>query len=469
MKYFIILTLVICVPFSYADEVTNQDNSQKTITISECLDNAYKYNDQLKLAQEELDVLDIKKTEASRNLYPNIMAKAERTKGLAEPLHGIPGFREQSYGMQLNWAFFEGGRLKYINKQANLNVIMGRIKYRKTKIEVFYNILEAYTNVSRYLHHLKNFENAFREVDRLYSMSVKMYEKGNLSKKEFVSMQSQYNQAIYQIKTTKIDIDTNMWLLNDSMGFSTPLKTYPSSEINFVRKSIFLDECLNICEQNNPDIEIQKIMLRVNEYGEKVKSSYKWPKVTLDGFYGRSGGAYDSEDLKLREDYSLGVQLSQPFAMNTISANNVQQRTSPKVGQSTRSQSHTESASVSFLDTYKQKVEEKDAEFAQKQAVYNLAKAKTSCFSEVRKAFANYQKGLLQIENAKVDLDIAKKELDIAKLSLGDKSNIADLAGSVNKYAAALNAYVDAKAFYKLALAALDKAIGFERKFFDED
>ena len=455
--------------FLLSDEKKTENiTTPDTLNIKNALETTLKNNEQLKLVSQELTVLQSKLTESRRNIFPNISLKAEKTDGLAEARNGVPGFEEQSYTSQINWSIFEGGRITALFKQSKLNFFIGQLKYTKTKQELIYNTEEAYWNTARFMANLKNYESASKDVKNYFNMAKKMYASNNISKKEMLNTESQYNQAIYQIETTKKDIENQVWILAEAMGLDFPPKNYPDSNIPAEKLALDLEKCLALCDKFHPDILTQNLLIDVNKYSLKIKNSYKLPKLTVQGSYGKSGGAYNSEKLNLNEDYYAGLQLSQVFMLNTLSVSDINQKTSPKVGQSTVSESHTSSAQLSILDNYKQLSEKKEAELAYNQAVYNLKKTKFTVESEVRKTFTNYSKALLQIQNTQLEINILKQELDIAKVTLGtDKTNIADIATAINKYASGQAALSDAKVFYLISVAALKKAVGADDKIYN--
>jgi outer membrane protein TolC len=257
-----------------------------------------------------------------------------------------------------------------------------------------------------------------------------------------------------------------LWKWTEALGLAEPPTARPQVDIPFEEKEVSLDECLKLAADHNPDIQIQVLTQEASQYDLQTKNSYDWPKVELTGFYGRSGGAYDSEDLELREDYNFGIKLTQPIAWNSLALDGFNQKTSPKLGQSTLTESRTASGTFTFLDGYKAASEKREAVWRFHQAEFNLEKAKKDAASEVREAYYNYRKALAQVRNSQLDVDLAERELAIQKINLrDDKATLPDVAEARNKLVGSRVSMREARAFYLISLAALNKAVGVPDQF----
>jgi hypothetical protein len=90
-----------------------------------------------------------------------------------------------------------------------------------------------------------------------------------------------------------------------------------------------------------------------------------------------------------------------------------------------------------------------------------MVKTSATVASGVREAYFNYKKGLLQVNNAEIDYNLSQRELGITNVNLGDeKASISDAAQLTNKCASSKVALRDAKVFYLISLATLNRAVG---------
>jgi len=463
-------SLQLLVSAVYAQENLPESNSATStaqfIQMDDCQRQAFGNYQPLKLAQEEINVADAKALEAARELWPNLAAKGEYTKGAAVVELGTPGFTEESYGLQASYTIFQGGRLWATYKQADANLRIARLKYEKTRQDMIYQVTEAYWNLARAQANVGDYQDAFQEVSKYSTMAEKLHAFGTLMKKLMLAATSQKRQCEYQIQSCQADLEKFLWKWTEALGLAEPPTTRPQTDIPFEEKEINLDECLKMATEHNPEIQIQTLTLEASQYEKQTKTSYDWPKVELTGFYGRSGGAYESEVLELREDYNVGVKLTQPIAWNSLGLSGFSQKTSPKLGQSSLTESKTASGTFNFLDGYKSASEKQEATWRLHQAEFNLEKARKDVAAEVREAYFNYRKALAQVRNSQLDLDLAERELAIQKINLrDDKATLPDVAEARNKVTGSRVSMREARAFYLISLAALNKAVGVSDQF----
>jgi outer membrane protein TolC len=441
-------------------------SAEKALDLADCLQMATENYRPLQLAKEEIGVAEAKAAEAARELWPSLAAKGEYTRGAALVELGTPGFTEQSYGLQASYTLFQGGGLWATFRQADANLQIARLKYTQTQHEMMQQVTDATWNLARAQGALADYQDAQAEVAQYSGMAEKLHAKGVLMKKLYLSAVSQERQSAYQIQSAQADLDKYLWKWTEALGLAEPPLARPRTEMPFAEKEIRLEECLALASAHNPEIQIQRLSAEALRYELQAKHSYDWPKLELTGFYGRSGGAYDSEDLTLKEDYNFGVKLTQPLVWNTLGLSGFSQKTSPKLGQSTLTESRTATGTFSILDGYKAAAEKREADWRFHQAEYQREKAVRDVASEVREAYYNYRKAQAQVKNSQLDLDLAERELTIQKINLrDDKATLPEVAEARNKVAGARVAMREAQAFYGIALASLNKAIGLPEHF----
>ncbi len=444
----------------------NQAADEPVISLQESLAINEKNYVPLDLAREEIEVMHAKAAEAGRNLWPDFSAKGEYTKGAEVEELGTPGFEEKSYGFQLRHTLFKGGGIWAAYQQADANLRISRFKFQKVRQDVIYRVTEAYWNLARTRADLSDCQRGHEALMRYNHMAEKVYRDGVIDKRQLLATESQLNQSEYQYESAKVECEKFLWEWTAALGLDNPPDRRPPQSIPYQKLEIELKECLATALACHPEILMQETALQASGYDLKVKNSADWPKLELNGFYGRSGGAYQSETLELQEDYNITVKLTQTLAWNTLEISGFDQKTSPKLGQSTRTEARTVSTSLGFMDGYKAAAEKREAGLNRQEAEFKLKQARESVAAGVREAFYNYRKALIQIKNAQLDLDLNRKELAIKKINLRDsKATIDDVAKSRNELANAGTALREAKVFYLNSLAAVNRAIGKPGKY----
>jgi outer membrane protein TolC len=227
-----------------------------------------------------------------------------------------------------------------------------------------------------------------------------------------------------------------------------------------------LSECLKLAEEAHPDMIIQKKAMEAANMGAKAARSYYWPQLDINGSYGKSGGAFKGEKLNLMEDWQAGARMTLYFGGTSFGLSGLRQKTSPKLGQSSRTEIETVSSSVGLLDSFKNRSERKEAALTFHQAETQLKRTKMEVLNHVREAFAGYKKSVLQVRTAENDLALAKTEYSIAGIKDKYKeASIPEKAIARNKLAQAEAGLAEAQAHYAIAIAALNRAVGVADKF----
>jgi outer membrane protein TolC len=260
-----------------------------------------------------------------------------------------------------------------------------------------------------------------------------------------------------------------LWQWTAALGLNQPPDYRPAEDIpDGAVPAISVEECLGAAQGGHPDLLIQQKALEAARYGDKAARSLYWPMLSASGFYGRSGGAFKGETLELREDWNAGLQLSQYFGGNTANVNGQQVRTSPKIGQTTRTESKTISGTVGVMDGLRRVTEKKDAALTFHQAEVQMERTRMEVSNGVRESYANWKKALAGLKIAENELALAKTDHSIAGIKSAHREvPLSERAVSRNKLAAAEVAFADAQAGYQIAGAALSRAVG-DPDFFDK-
>ena len=438
----------------------------KQFSLLECLEMSGIHYQPMHIAETEIRVAESKALEAARNLWPTLSTKGEITHGAAIQELGTPGFREQSYGLQLNYTLFNGGQLWSTYQQADFQLQVSHLKYKKQFQEMIYQVAEAYWNLARIRDDVHDYKRSLKKVGRYHKMARQLYQQGIINKRILLATTANKNQVTYLLESAGAEEEKYYWEWLEALGVQTPIQGQVQSLAPSQPEDITLSSCISMAHEHHPELAIQGYLHKISELEQTIKHSGDWPKIELSGFYGRSGGAYNSEDLHLREDYNVNIKLTQQIAWNTISTSGFEQKTSPKLGQSSRTESRTVSAAINWLDGYKSAREKKEVELGVLQADYNQHKTLIKVEQQVREAYFNYKKAVSQIKHAETELDLYKRELAIHEINLRDKkATLSDMAEAQNKLIGSKAAWREALAFYYISLAALDKAIGIPGKF----
>ena len=304
----------------------------------------------------------------------------------------------------------------------------------------------------------------------------KRFDAGLSTKAEYMQVESQFKQVNYQIVSSENEVAMARLSLKQAMNAGDGDKIiddvdrYQEKDLEPVDINIALDDCVEIALKSRPDLKAKEYSLEANDYERKIVESKDQLRVDLTGTYGRSGGAYESETLNLKPDWYLGFKMTKPLGGNTVSTGVTRERTSPKHGESTRTQADSKSLEIGLLNNLQQFSEEKSAEIGYKKAMDEVQQAKDNIVKEVKDAYLNYKKGLVQISSnlnkikyREEELKIAKARVEINEISLSEfmqaNMNFTDEKGY----------YIEALGSLYQSLAKLNKATGYVLFLDDEN
>ncbi|MFA5975930.1 MAG: TolC family protein [Elusimicrobiota bacterium] len=422
----------------------------------------------VRLAQEEAAVAETKRKESRRALFPSLTAKAEDTEGDAVDTLGTPAFTERSYGVEASQALYAGGKLYNTYKQALSTWESLKAKQVKTQSDVLYGVREAAWNLIKSENLLKVYRKAKDDLENEKRMAEQLRSKDVITHEAYLQILSQYNQAIAAVESAEADKEAHVWQWTAALGLQTPPAFRPDlGPISASNDSWTLPECLQWASLQHPDLIIQKKTAEAAYYGHNAARSVYKPIISLNGFYGRSGGAFHSEPLKLSEDWQAGVQISQYFSLSTLNLSGFDQHTSPKIGQSTRTASKTATANVGILDAYRKKAEAQEATLAYHQADVQRLRTEMDVANGVREAYANWKKAIARLKMAENDCPLAQASYSIAKIKSAHREvPLSERAIARNRLAQAEAGLDEAKANYQIAVAALAHAVGATDRFY---
>lgn len=445
----------------YAGETWLTASSSQPISLTECIKIAEYNYEPLKLSLREMNIAKLKLDKSTRDIFPSLSVVGEETSGDTERATGSPGFKEQSYGIQVAQPLFQGGKLWNTRNQALAQYKMGLLKIASVKNEMQYAVTEAYYNLVKGLLTRDAYQECLDEIKIYYTMALDLYDKNVINKKDLLASESLYHQAHYQLRNASLEYEKYLWKWAESMGVFDPPQRMPFTALDFTITSFDLDETMREAERYNYDMRLQRFAVEASEYNYGVHKARGYPAVKLEGFYGRSGSAYTDEVFGLKEDYQLGVNLEYAFFGNVLTASRANQKTSPKLGQSTRIDTQATNVAVGILNDGEATIQRDEAKLAYEKALFEEKKTRMKVNSDMREIYLNWKKAVMQLEAATSEKQLAETEYSIAKINFQDsRVSINELMASINKiYTTKISVY-EAKVFYLITMAALDKTLG---------
>jgi outer membrane protein TolC len=443
--------------FSTKSTKAQLPEGKDSFTYKECLEIGTINYLPLVIAEEEIKLNGLKLNEAKRGLYPTATAKYTTTDGKTLGVE----FTEKSYGLQVEQPLYYGGRLKLALKQAQVNKEVAMSKFDKTESDVASKITETFYNMATAQLNLQDQKELFEESKGLLAVAEKKYQAELTTKLELLNVQSQCNQIEYQLAVAAKDLEIARVNLLQAMDVDPSREVFVDFSVDYAEKDIDLNQCLLLAYQNRSELTMNELLDQAAEYEQKIAKAKDDFKVDFTGFLGQSGGAYKTEPLTVGSDWYAGLKVSKPWLGNTGGYSYTKNKTSPKLGQSTRTEGISHSLEFGILSNMPSYSEKQSALINKLKAENDLAEIEKSINQEVREAYNNYQKAVIQIENTRDKIAFRQEELKILKSQADiNEALLSQVLEAMVKLNDEKALYHQAIASYKTALANLNKAIG---------
>jgi len=445
----------------------------KNLGINDAIDIALENHMAAKIAQEEIELSRLKIREARRALYPAATASYLQTTGKTAGV--TQDFTDKEYKVKFEYPLYYGWRLKYAVNQATSNLKASTYNYNKVLQDLRGEVESAFYAYIAGKMDLKIHKKLLEETGSIFTSAKKRLELGLITRTEFLQLESQMQQINYQVISSENELTMAKLALAQAINLENgeeALETIdkdPEKDLEPIAVDVTLEQCADLAFKARPDLKAKEYMLEFNDYERKIAESKNQLKVDLTGTYGKSGGAYESETLTMGNDWYLGFKVTKPLGGNTLSTAYTKDKTSQKHGQSTRTESESQSVELGLLDGLQHFSEEKSAEIGYKKAKDELEQAKEAILKEVKEAYLNYKKGSVQVMTNLNKIKYREEELKITKARAGlNEVSLSELAQAHMSLTDEKGYYIEALGSLYQSLAKLNKATGYSLFLDDE-
>jgi len=434
--------------------------------LNDFIDVALTYNRELKVAKKDYKLSKLRFHESWRNLLPSVTGKIEKTEGTTKDDDNFEeDFTREERGVQLAMPLFQSGKHIYTLKQAMQQKQISKAKIEKTRYDIIFEVTKAYHNFIKSIRTLNAREDLYDRAKKILDTSEKARKLRVITKVEHLNVASQYNQILYKYKASKKDLEIAKLRLLALLNIEGPLPniTPPPKEdtSSFPKIQDGLEPLISQAYVSQPEIKIAEATLKFHKYGRKIAYSDGKFRIEGTGFLGESGGAYEGETLKFEDSWNVNVKASTYFWGNTFSGTHSSDKTSPQLGESSRTKSKISIYTVGLLDAIPSYSNRRQADISYEKALGEVEQARKNVEIGVKEAYFNYEKARMQLESAEQEIEFRKKQRNIAyeksRLRMAEKSEVLQASSS---YTEALTSYEEAVAFYKISIVALEKAVG---------
>lgn len=428
-----------------------------------CLREAQSRNPGLILAQDDLAISRARSWVAHMSLWPALTAKADETRGLANDGTQTPAFLQRSYGLQVTQTLFAGGRVIATQKQASLNAQVARLQMDKQQLELRHAVTEAYWRVVALEKSLAIHRQTHQELQDDLEKAVRHELSASRSARiELLATRAQNRESESALAETEEELLQARMALMDAIGQRNQTPFRVPEEIPNGKIAVSEEEALRVARSHRVELKIAEKLMRSARLTRTLGRSGFYPKVDLNGFYGRSGSAYiETEPFGLRTDWNAGVSVAWPIFGNTVKFSGFKEHTSPRLGESSRTETESQSLTFTLGDALGTVVTHRENKKAYHEEEWRYDKTERDLENEVRLALFRVGAARRRLEAAQAKNEEAAQSFkDTRNLFSDDRAHLGDLAGARNRVAFAEAGLAQARANYLVALSGLNRAIG---------
>lgn len=422
---------------------------------------ALKNNQPTKVAREEVEFAKIKVMEAQRNFFPAFKIQAYNTTGEVYKVD----YEEQEAKLQVDQPLFYGGRLKYSLKQAQTNLEISQRNYDRLRVDVIHKTETSYYNLVATRMNLNQQEALLAEGQKLLSKMEKLASVDMIIPLELNSTRSWLEQMAFKIDGIKQDLFMAELTLKQVLN----TKDTPKIEAELIQPKkldLDLDACLSAAMQNRPEVYLSELLVKFNDYGQKVET-IRNKALTLDftSYYGKYQGHFKTEPWSSSTNWYLGVKASIPWGASTFNNSYAAEASQPRFGQTSPTSSRSITGEFNLFDNMKRLSDKKRADIDLYRSISDFDESFKTVAFEVQDAFLNYQKSVLQMNTAEAEMRFRRNEAQIAEVrAMVGEASLSAAMEALFSLSEAQTKYTQALANYQISLANLRKATGYGLK-----
>jgi len=433
------------------------------LSLEECIQIGLSNNGAVKVVEEQARLARVRVAEARRGLYPTASVKWTETRGEA----GLTtaDFLGREFAAEAQQLLFDGGRAWALYKQAEVNYEILQATYDRLLADARFDITQAYYNLARLKHVVKTTRTAVEEAKGDLERNRRRFDLGLNRPLDLLAVESQYRDLVNRAEALERDLALAHLALAQAMSLTATETTVDiEGLLEYEETTVTLDSAVSLGLANRPEVEVGELLVQFNQFGKEAALSLDKFQMNVTGSLGKRAEIFEVQDLNLKTEWFLGLNVSHPWGPNTVSSESITQDRLPAVGQftSTKFKSHT--LRLSLFDRLKSgKVE---ASVRLDEAIEELERTKRIVSFEIQQAFYDYQRSVDQIRGTGLEVALAEESAKVVRAQVAlDEARVQDLFDTASRLLQVKITYLEALANYHIAVASLNRAVGVEGYF----
>lgn len=414
-------------------------------------------NQPIQVAQGEVQLAQLKVTEAKRNLLPGLKVQGYTTDG---DIYKID-YEEREIKFQVDQPLFHSGKLQDTLKQSLANLEITEKNLDRLKFDVYQKTETAYYNLIASRMHIKLKESLQQEALGLLKSVEKLGGIGMIIPLEVNSARSWMEQIDTQIKSLKHELQ--MAELTMKQVINAPeLPAITSDYLSFKKLDISLNDCVEMAFNYRPEVFLSELLIKFYDYGRKIEADKGKFMIDLTGSYGFYQGHYITEPWKDSSNWFAGIKFTKPIGASTLTSSYNHDTSQPRFGQTSPTQSGTLSTELTLFDNMKSLADKKQTNIDYSRSLSDFNETLKTIIFEVQDAFLKYEKAAFQLTTAESEMKFRRSETEVTKVkAMVGEGNLSNALESLYAFSEAQTRYIQALANYYISLANLKKATGY--------
>ncbi len=447
--------------------------SDKKITVREAIDIAIANSIQVQANKKKIEAAGAKLVEAKRALFPTAEGVIEVNGGRAAGRF----YKGESRKLNVTQPLYYGGELVLTVKQAEENLKSVNIDHEKAKNELVHQVRTAYYGAVKAEYNAQYHTELAEKTTSVYKRMKNEFSEKLMPEVDFLNVESQYQQLIFQVQSAQSDLESAKVLLYQTVNVDSGLDFPIDHELRFIKVSPRFQELIDLATSRNPDVLMKASAMVSAKYGMDIYKAKKMPHIDLRGSYGMLGEAHHDTlaftegkaDNDLEKEWFLGVHGSMPLGASTVDYDQVKHKYGPTVLALTGSEDWRHKVSFNLLNKLSDVTDGKVAEATYLQSKQDYEKAKNEITIKLRDDFYTLQKSLIQIDSAIAKIRYQDKQNSLNEYLLGlQETSPANYFEGLMNLVQYKFSFIQAVTDYHLAVSGVSVAVGdpyyFENK-----
>jgi outer membrane protein TolC len=463
-------------PYASPEKITDSEAlykvamSDNKLTIQETLEIASTNNAQLKAAKKNVEVADAKLVEARRSLFPSVQGVLEVNGGhVPGPVQGSRFYKGRNHKLNVTQPLYYGGELTNTVKQAEENVLVAKTEYKKLRNDFIHTVRVAYYGVVKAEYNAQYQLELFEKVSELLKHLKEEREQKLLPEIDYLNVESQYYQALFQVEVSKNDVLSANVALKQTMNLEFEETVPVDLKIDFVKTRLEFNVLLARAFESNADMRIRAYALEAAKYGIEIYQSKKKPHFELRGSYGMLGEAFhdtiafqdEKANVDLEKEWFLGIRGSMPLGASSVEYEQLKRVYGPTVLSLTGSDDWRHHMGFNLFDQFGAVTDEKTAQYAFLLAESDYQNTKNEITLRLRDDYYGVQKYLIQIDSSAAKLRYQEKQGAILEYLLSVRETTpANYVENLVERTQDKYSFIQAVADYNTALSSISVLIG---------